>query len=163
MGMLWRMLGGVVAGAVAGVVLKRVDEFIRTKQDDVKAPSSSASRRELFEPERKAVNQIDDALSLGLTSGQKQWAARGMKYVLMALFSTVSRSLRSRTTGGRGPLLGGAVFGVASYMLVDQLLEPLLGIAPSPMEQDSEDHLRGVLAHAASGMADNVTRQFFQA
>jgi hypothetical protein len=163
MGMLWKTLGGVVAGAVAGVVLKRVDEFIRAKQDDVEAPKSDSARRELFEPERRAVNQIDEALSLNLNSDQKQWAARGMKFVLMALFSTVSRSLRSRTTGGRGPLLGGAVFGVASYLLVDQLLEPLLGIAPSPLEQDSEDHLRGVLAHAVSGVADNVTRQLFQA
>lgn len=112
MSMLWKTLGGVVAGAVAGVVLKRVNEFVRTKQDDVEALKSNSAHRDLFEPERRAVNQIDEALSLNLDADQKKWAARGLRFVLMALFATLSRSLGGRTTGDQGSLPGGTVFGV---------------------------------------------------
>ena len=158
MGFLFRLVRGAVAGAVAGAVLKKVDELIRGQQDS----RSSADEGELskaLKPEARAVEHLNEVFSLDLNEEQREQAAHVMKFGLLALFSTVTRAIRSRTLGRSGPLLGGALFGVGSYLLINQIIQPLLGIAKSPFDKDSKDHLRELLSHAVSGIADNATRQ----
>ncbi len=162
MGLFAKLIKGAVAGAVAGFVLKKVDHLIRERQDG-RSPSTSSKPAKITAPEIRAVEHINEVFSLGLEDGQKEVAAHVMKLALMTLVTTISRQIRSRTVGHGGPVLGGAVFGVLSYALINQMLHPLLGISPSPRETDVEDHMREVVAHAASGIADNATRQLIMA
>ena len=162
MSTLFRMVRGVVAGAVAGVVLKKVDEFIRGKQS-TRSPSREGEPEKILRPELRAVERLSETFSVEMDDEQKEAAANIMKFAMMAIVSTVSRSIRSHTSSKRGPILGGALFGVLSYIVVDQVIHPLLGFSRSPFNVPTKDHLREAAAHAVSGIADNATRQILLA
>ena len=158
MSMLFKVIRGVVAGAVAGAVLKKVDEFIRDKQD-TRTTTPEDEPEKILRPELRAVEHLSKTFAVEMDEDQKEAAANIMKFATMALVSTVSRSIRSHTSSKRGPILGGALFGVLSYIVVDQIIHPLLGFSRSPFNVPTQDHLREAAAHAVSGIADNATRQ----
>ena len=162
MGTLFRFIRGVVAGAVAGVVLKKVDEFIREKQT-TRSPTPEGEPEKILRPELRAVEQLSKTFSIEMDDEQKEAAANIMKFAMMAIVTSVSRSIRAHTASRRGPILGGALFGVVSYIVVDQIIHPLLGFSRSPFDVPTKDHLREAAAHAVSVIADNATRQILLA
>ena len=159
--MLMSIIRSTIAGAVAGFVLKKVDGYLGAKQHDHK--SQDQAEEDTFASEKRIVSSALKELPINATQTQKKWMARGVKVGLGLIVSAITRALRNKLTDGRGSVLGGALFGVASYVLVDKIVQPLLGVAESPFEDPLATHLRGLVSHAAFGITDTATRQMLGA
>lgn len=159
--MLMSIIRSTIAGAVAGFVLKKVDGYLGAKQHDHK--DQEQAEEDVFASEKQIVSKALDELPLEATRTQKKWMARGVKVFLGVLVSSVTRTLRDKLTRGRGSVFGGAMFGIVSYIVVDKIMQPLLGVAESPLDDDPMSHLRGLVSHAAFGVVDTATRQMLGA
>ena len=154
--MVTKLLRSMVAAGVAGFVLKKVDAALKAKQYSHK--DQDQAEHEHFETKRRGVDKLVYNLPVNVTDTQREVLARVAQYGVTYLVSSVTRKLRNELTRGRGSVLGGALFGVVTFVIVEKLLEPALGISPSPFSESLETHMRGLIAHAIYGVTDTTTR-----
>jgi hypothetical protein len=57
---------------------------------------------------------------------------------------------------------GGLWFGSAFFVLVDELLVPVLGLTPGPRAFPLRTHLRGAVSHLAFGVAAESTARVLE-
>lgn len=76
---------------------------------------------------------------------------KGLHYGLGLGWGTVYGYSRRRA--GARPLLSGVLTGTSLSLIVDEGLNPLLGITPAPRKYPASSHLRGLLAHLVYGLA----------
>lgn len=88
------------------------------------------------EPSRRTRERLGSAAHWGFAMGM------GALYAL---------SRRGRAHGW--DLTGGLVFGSAVWLVADELMVPLLGLAAGPTSHDVEDHAMALGAHLAYGAA----------
>ncbi len=150
-----------IAGAVAGFVLKQVNARINAKQH--KGKSVAQGEREAVGPELRLVERVIDRLPVSLSDRQHEVVASVMRYGLGMLITSLLTRLRHRVTEGRSSLVGGALFGMISYGLMDVVLYPLLGVADSAAKLPLSDHLRSGVSHAIYGATDNAMRRLLAA
>lgn len=88
-----------------------------------------------LEPTERRVARLKRALHYGLGLG---W---GTVYGL------------SRRRAGANPLAAGVLTGTSLSLIVDEALNPLLGITPPARAYPASSHLRGLLTHLIYGLA----------
>jgi hypothetical protein len=138
-----------VAGLVATKVMEAVDEQLyrlesetdRKREDQVRpgSPHEIAAKNLLralgIEPEGNALTNVGMAFHYGLASSS------------VPVYFVLRRGARMNW------IASGLVIGAAMSLLVDETLTPLMGLAAPNRQYPLSTHVRGFLAHLATGLA----------
>lgn len=143
------LLGGIASGLFASWVMERAHKRIwrfgskrvleREKQAMAGEPATIKVAETVAKPLGKRLSR-EEKKKGGELVHYGYGAAWG------AAFGVLSRRL------DLGPL-GGTLFGVALWLVSDELLVPLFGFSKSPREYPGTVHLKGLASHVVYGLS----------
>jgi hypothetical protein len=148
------LLRGAVSGGIATWVMDVVTTRVQNRQSKADAQREAAARPN---GQSSVANLIDlAAAQLGVALNQRQRDAviTVTHYLLGVLPGAGYAVLR-----GRVPMLGagrGLVFGIVLWAVNDEWLNTALGTAGPPGAYPLSSHIRGLIGHAALGVATDV-------
>lgn len=138
------VLAGAVAGGAAVWLISKMDWSLHHAGKAVDGQSGAAN------PAHKAAARAADAAGVKITDRQKSAAAHTMHYGvgigIGALYGLL-RGMAPSVTTGRGSL-----FGVAAFILGDEIGAPAMGLAKGPLEYAARDHAKSALSHIVFGI-----------
>jgi hypothetical protein len=144
------LVQGAVTGFCGSQALDRIGTYLydheatRTR----KAEDQARGNRHVYEV---AVSQLAGLFGKKLTRRQEQeygWRFHQV-FGLATGFAYVGARKRSRQVG----VARGLLFGAAFFLLVDELMMPLLRWSPGPLRFNWKVHARGAVSHIAYGVA----------
>lgn len=148
-----RLVGDVAKGAVAGAVgvwlMDRVGWILYQREDRAALRREHAARPEGKDPAHVAAGKVARALGLRLSSAQPHPAGIVVHYALGVVPGALYGPFRRRVKGlgaGRGVL-----YGLGLFLVNDEGLAPLLGLAAGPAAYPWQAHARGLAAHLVLG------------
>ncbi len=144
------VLAGAVAGGAAVWLISKMDWSLTHSGRSSTTPNGT-------HPAHAAAAKAADAAGVTIDDKQQQVAGHTVHYGvgigIGALYGLL-RGMAPSVTTGRGSL-----FGVATFILGDEIGAPAMGLAKGPLEYPAQDHAKSALAHIAFGIAtDLVTR-----
>ena len=160
-GMMTSVVRGVVAGAAATYAMKQVDAWLNerwNKQHEPQPQAEAEAEEEAMDDERELVERLVDIAPIELDRGEREIATYALSTGLGIGMSFVSSTMRRELNKRFGLIGGGLVFGMGVFLVMDELVKPLLDLADPPTAYPLKDHARGLLAHAAYGITENVIR-----
>jgi hypothetical protein len=144
------MLTGAVAGVVGLWALDRVDWALYERESPTAKRKLMEARPGGLDPAHALVAKVSGALGRPAPS-QPHPAGIATHYGIGLTTGIAYAILRRRFPAAA---LGfGALFGAGAWLLEDEGLNPLIGLAGPPQAYAPSTHLRGFLAHVAFGIA----------
>jgi hypothetical protein len=145
-----RLVQGAVVGAVASQALDRIGTWLydHEPRSTRKEEDQARGGRHVYEV---AVSQFAGLLGKTLTRAQEQqygWRFHQAFGLLTGLAYVAARKRSNKVGLGRGLL-----FGTAFFLLVDELMMPVLRWSPGPAKFGWKVHARGAISHLAYGVA----------
>lgn len=148
---LGRIMKGAFAGAAAVLVMDWItrrlylnesrDAFEQEKQAQVGAKWGSHT----------AAEKLEQKLGIQLTEHQRFLLGRMIHYAMGIMpgmmYGVMSKRFPQIRRGG------GLLFGLALFLLQDEMLGPMMGITSPPGEYPWQAHARGLVGHLALGLA----------
>lgn len=147
------LLKGALAGALATKVMERISLFLYEHEDPAVRRREDEVRQDK-PPYLVAADKTAKLIGRPLTEEQKQTLAMayhwGLGLSAGALYAVLRRRYASlnRTRG-----LG---FGLAFFLLIDEMLNAALRLTPPPKAFPWQAHARGLVAHLAYAVAANT-------
>lgn len=142
------VLAGAVAGGAAVWVISKMDWSLNhagAKRRDVADAQPTG-----MDPAHAAAAKAADAAGVQIGDRQNNAAGHTVHYGIGigigALYGLL-RGMAPSVTTGRGSL-----FGVATFILGDEIGAPAMGLAKGPLEYAARDHARSALAHIVFGV-----------
>lgn len=147
------------AGIIGGLVATKVNDYVekafwnvtpeseKAREPDIGHDSSAEAAahlllsRETDEPREQDVEVLKKGVHYGLG------AAWGPLYCWLRRHADMT------------PAVAGIVSGTALSLIVDETLNPVLGITPPPDAYPESAHLRGLLTHVAWGLVCGATAE----
>lgn len=149
----------IAAGVIGGIVATKVNDYVEKAFWEVTPESEK-----VLEPETEHNSSAEAAAHMLLEREtdvpREQDVAivkKGVHYGLGAAWGPLYCWLRRH--GDMPPALAGVVSGTALSLIVDETLNPLLGITPPPGAYPESAHLRGFLTHVAWGLVCGATAE----
>lgn len=149
----------IVAGILGGIVATRVNDYVEKAFWEA-TPASEKAR----EPETEHESSAEAAAHMLLareTEAPRQQdvevVKKGVHYGLGAAWGPLYCWLRRHAD--MPPALAGITSGTALSLIVDETLNPLLGITPPPDAYPESAHLRGLLTHVIWGLVCGATAE----
>lgn len=145
---------GAVAGAAAVWVMDRVGWLLYRREDAEARRQERAARVEGLDVAHVAANRLARVVGNPLSPKQPHPAGLVVHYALGVVPGALYGPLRYRIPGrqaGRGLMYG---FGL--FLVNDELLAPLLGLALGPAAYPWQAHARGLVSHLVLGVATDV-------
>ena len=155
-GMAADLIAGAVAGALATWVMGKVTTALYSRE------SAAARQREDDARDGKTAYGVaaDKTAALAgrhLSDEERQVYGQGIHWALGIGAGAAYGALRARFP--RSATAGGLTFGVAFWLLMDEMVTPVLGLTPGPTAFPWETHARGLAGHLAFGaVADTALR-----
>ncbi len=151
-----RLATGAVAGAVATWAMKKVTEMIETAQDaDTRVEEAFAEKKPA---EDVLIDRASKRMGVKLSRGERRRAAQGLKWGL-GVANGVAMAWLRRRMGATGSLARGALFGAVTFLLVDEMLKPAVGMHRNFSAIPWQTHARGLAGHATYGLVDAGVRR----
>ena len=150
------LLTGAIAGATAIWVMDRLDWFTYDHQDPEARRQTDAVRPEGLDPAHVIANTLAHALDtkLGSHRPHEHPAGLAVHYALGIVPAALYGAFRSRMSmlsAGQGSL-----FGLGLFVIQDEGLNSLLGVAADPRRYPWQAHARGLIAHLLFGLTVNT-------
>ncbi len=146
---------GAIAGAVGVWVMDQVGWGLYLREDRGALRQEQQARVGRRDVAHVAAGKLTGAVGLTLTPAQPHPAGIAIHYALGIVPGALYGSLRGRLTGigaGRGLLYGAGLF-----LVNDEILAPVLGLASGPTAYPWQAHARGLVAHLALGVSTDAT------
>lgn len=139
---------GMIAGAAAGIAMDAVLRTLFNREGFFAWAREQRARR--GKPAlRRATDRLARRLGLDLSRPQRRIAGRvaqaGLGLGAGALYAVLRRRMPAVRTGR------GLAYGAAVSLLLDEGLNPLLGLTPGPSDFPWQTHARGLAGHLAYG------------
>lgn len=145
------LLRGSLAGAVGVWIMDRVDWFMFRHEDPAARRRTESVRPGGLDPAHLAVNRAADRLGTSLQPRQPHPAGLTMHYGLgvgpAALYAVARHRL-----DWPGPARGAAL-GLSLFLLQDEGINAMSGLAAPLNEYPWQAHARGLVAHLLLGIA----------
>jgi hypothetical protein len=165
------MLKGVIAGAIGGLAgTSAMNEAQRawTNAVDGQAPESPAGKHDARDWQERSEGQNSNEIAAqyvatyiagrSLDRSELAVAATFTHYAfgaaMGALYGAYAERRRRQPTG-----IG---FGLAVWLLADEIAMPLLGLSGSTLRRPLEKHLQSIAAHIVFGMTTEAARGAFE-
>jgi len=153
------MLVGALAGVAAIWVADKLDWSLYRSGGPQRIRQTEAVRPGGMDPAHALAAKAADAVGADIGNPKDNPAGHAVHYALaagMGALYGVLRGISPRFTAGRG-----ALFGLAMFVLKDEIANTALGTGGNPLDYPAADHARGAAAHMAFGVVtDAVTRVF---
>ncbi len=148
------MVKGAVAGAAGVWVMDQVTWGMYLREDPEAFRQEQAARIGGKDVAHVAAGKIAHAVGTTLTPEQPHPAGIAVHYALGIVPGALYGALRKRVDGvgaGRGFL-----YGLALFLVNDELLNPVLGLSSGPTAYPAQAHARGLAGHLALGVATDL-------
>jgi hypothetical protein len=147
------MLKGAVAGTVATWVMDRVDWFMYRREPEASQRQTWAVRPEHKDPAHVIASKTSQALG-GEPIPQNHSAGLAVHYTIGIAPAAVYGVLRGRVPGvGAGR---GLAYGLAMFVLEDEIANPAMGFAAPPQRYPWQPHARGLVSHVIYGLVTDL-------
>lgn len=149
----------LAAGIIGGIVATRVNDYVEKAFWEV-----TPEREKALEPDTAHESSAEAAAHLLLSretdeprEQDVEVLKKGVHYGLGAAWGPFYCWLRRH--GDLSPALAGIVSGTALSLIVDETLNPVLGITPPPDAYPESAHVRGLLTHVVWGLVCGATAE----
>jgi hypothetical protein len=153
-GILFVVLGGAIAGAVATWLMGAVTTFMYEHEDSAAREREDRVRGEMTAYE-VAADRTAKLTGHTLTAGQRRrtglWIHWGLGIGAAILYAFI------RTPIADPGIVHGLIFGFVFWLLMDETMVPLLRLTPGPTAFPWQTHLRGLVGHLVFGAATELT------
>lgn len=144
-----------LAGAAGTWLMDRVSTFLYEREDPAAVRQEEAARVDGADPATVAVKNIASATGTDLSTAQTERAAMVVHYALGVVPGALYGVLRQRIPGVVAG--SGLLYGLGLFLVNDELLGPLLGLAAGPTAYPWQAHARGLAAHLTLGLTTEAT------
>lgn len=148
------VLKGAIAGAAGVWLTDRVGWFMYRREDPAALQREQAARVEGMDPAHVVAGKVARAFGITLSPSQPHPSGIAVHYALGVVPGALYGLLRHRSNGlgtGRGLL-----YGLSLFLVNDELLNPLLGLASGPNAYPWQAHARGLVAHLVPGASTDA-------
>lgn len=148
------ILAGAIAGAVAIWVADKLDQAIYRAGGPEGARRTEAARPGGMDPAHVLAKRAADAVGVNVGDPKNNPAGHTIHYGIAAGMGALYGLLRGMAPGvstGRG-----ALFGIAAFILQDELGNTVMGTAGNPLNYPVRDHARGAAAHTLFGIVTDL-------
>ena len=151
------VVGDLLKGALAGVaatwlmdqattwMYSAEGEHVRRRENEARGDKTAYE---------SAAEKMAGAVGRDLTADQRSQAGTAIHWGTGIAAAAAYAALRHRVPGVSAAR--GAVFGVAFFLLLDELMNPALGLTPGPQAFPWQTHARGLGGHAVLGLATEL-------
>lgn len=152
-----RFVGTIVKGAIAGLVatwvMGRTTTWIHRLQSERTRSQENEARggRTAFE---RAAGKASDLAGLELSGSRRRRAGAGLHWATGVAAGALYAALRQRWPATAAGI--GLPYGSGFFVLVDEIMNPLLRLTPGPGAFPWQTHARGLGGHLAFGMATEL-------
>ena len=153
-------LRGAVAGAVGVWVMDRVDWSMFEHEDEEARRRTESVRPDGKDPAHLMAGRAAEAVGLKAVP-QPHPAGIAVHYALGIGPAALYGALRDRV-----PAVGagrGALYGLAVFLLHDEMMNPAAGLAAPPHRYAWQAHARGLVAHLVYGLVTDAVLHGLQA
>ena len=161
------MLTGIIVGAIGGLAgTSAMNEAQRawTHAVDGQAPESPAGKHDARDWQERSEGQNSNEIAAQFLA--TPIAGRPLERNELAIASTVTHYTFGAAMGALyGAYVGrrvrhgtGIGFGLAVWLLADEIAMPLLGLSGSTLRRPLEKHLQSLAAHVVFGMTTEAAR-----
>ena len=148
------LIKGMLAGAVATLVMERVTSYLYAHEDPI-ARQREDEVRQGKAPFTVAAEKTAELTGLSMSAEQRQKLGMAYHWGLGLGAGALYAILRRRI--GRIDRSHGLAFGVAFFLLVDEALNTVVGLTPLPQAYPWQAHARGLAAHLTYGVVADTT------
>ena len=148
------VIKGAAAGAVGVWLMDRVGWLLYRREDRRALQREKVARVERKDPAHVAAVKLARVFGADLSSEQPNTAGLVVHYALGVVPGMLYGPLRHRVGGLRAGR--GLLYGVGLFLVNDEVLNPLLGLASGPTAYPWQAHARGLVAHAVLGVATDA-------
>ncbi len=153
-GLALDMVKGVVAGAAGVWVMDQITWGMYLREDPEAFRQEQAARIGGKDVAHVAAGKLAHAFGTTLTPEQPHPAGLAIHYALGIVPGALYGALRKRA--GRVGAGRGLLYGLALFLVNDELLNPILGLSSGPMAYPWQAHFRGLVGHLTLGVATDV-------
>ena len=141
---------GALAGTAAVYLMDRVGWWMYRREDPAALQRELEARPDGLDSAHLLARKLGQAIGRDAGREQPSAAGLGVHYALGALpglgYALVSRRFPVRAGAG-------LPFGLALFLVNDEISAPLFGLARRPRAYPAQSHLRGLIAHLVLGVA----------
>jgi uncharacterized membrane protein YagU involved in acid resistance len=132
--------------------MDRLDWFIFEHEDPRARRRTESVRPGGMDPAEALAGKLAHAVGteLGRAPPHRQPAGLVIHYAVPIGLTLLYRTLRKRSRGVS--LGGGALFGATTFLLLDEVINPMLGLAAAPSAYPWQRHVRELTGHVVYGM-----------
>lgn len=148
------MIKGAIAGAVSVWAMDRVTWYMYRNEDPEAYLQEKRAQVHGKYVAHVAVDKAVDAMGVELSDKQHYIAGMGVHYFLGIAPGMLYGVLRHRVKGldaGRGSL-----YGLGLFVLMDEIVAPLAGLASGPTAYPWQAHARGLAGHLTVGVVTDT-------
>ena len=148
------VLKGAIAGAAGVWLMDQVGWFLYRREDPATLQREKAARVEGKDPAHVASGKVARAFGITLSPLQPHPAGIAVHYALGVVPAALYAPLRHRINGlgaGRGLL-----YGLGLFLVNDEIVAPVLGLASGPAAYPWQAHARGLVAHLVLGVSTDA-------
>ena len=146
---------GALAGAAAVWVMDQVGWFLYRREDPKAVRKEQKARVKGMDVAHVAANKLAGVVGTKLSPKQPHPAGIAVHYALGIVPGALYAPLRHRVpalSAGRG-----LVYGLGLFLLNDELMTPLLGLASGPTAYPWQAHARGLISHLVVGVVTDAS------
>jgi hypothetical protein len=147
------LLKGAAAGLVATWVLDRVDWYLYEHEPEHSRRRTWAVRPERKDPAHYIASRASQAFG-GPPIPQGHPAGLAVHYAIGTAPAAVYGAIRTRVPGLRAR--SGLGYGLAMFVLEDEVVNPALGVAAPPHHYPWQPHARGLISHLVYGLVTEL-------
>jgi len=145
---------GALAGAAAVWFMDQVGWFLYQHEDPQAVQQEKEARVDGLDVAHVAANKLANAAGTHLSPRQPHPAGIAVHYALGIVPGALYGPLRQRV-----PALSagsGLAYGLGLFLMNDELLNPLLGLASGPTAYPWQAHARGLISHLVVGVVTDA-------
>ena len=148
------MLAGALAGAAAVWVVQKLDWSLYRAGGPERIRQTEAARPGGMDPAHVLAAKAADKLGVDIGDRKDNAAGRAVYYgfgIGMGALYGVLRGMCPAVSAGRG-----ALFGLAMFILKDEVGNTVMGTGGNPLDYPIQDHARGAAGHAVFGLVTDL-------
>ncbi len=148
------IIKGALAGGAAVWVMDQVGWYLYRREDPKAVRKELEARVDSLDVAHVAANKLAGALGVKLHPKQPHPAGIAVHYALGIVPGALYGPLRQRAPelrAGRG-----LAYGLGLFLLNDELMNPLLGLASGPTAYPWQAHARGLISHLVVGVVTDA-------
>lgn len=153
--MLKGLLKGAIAGAAGVFIMDRITWYMYKHEDPMAYKEEKEAQVDGKYAAHVAASKMADAVNAQLSERQLYTAGKSVHYLMGILPGALYGAYRHRVNGLNS--WRGLLYGAGLFIMMDEIVAPLLGLTSGPRAYPWQAHARGLAGHLALGATTDAT------